>query len=87
MATSVGVKIIGIASAIIELVDKPQRKCAKNFSSECREKIGPRYLIRYTIAQNIGNCINNQNDDGCNNKVAEFQALKKIQRLKFRLYN
>lgn len=76
MPASVGVKVVGISSAIIELIDKSQCKCTQNFSGECRKKIGPRYLIRYTVAQNIGNRINNQNDNGCNNKVAEFQALK-----------
>lgn len=76
MPTSIGVKVIGIASVIIELVDKTQGECTENFSSECREKIRPRYLICYTVAQDIGNCINNQNNDGCNNEVAEFQAAK-----------
>jgi hypothetical protein len=87
MPASVGVKVIGIATTIIKLVDKPQGKSAKYFNGECRKKIGPRYLIRYTVAQNIGNCIHDQNNNGCNNKVAEFQALKILQRLKFRLCN
>ena len=76
MPASVGVKVIGIASAIIKLINKPQRQCTENFSSKCREEIGSRCLIGYTAAQYIGTCINNQNDDWCNNKVAEFQAVK-----------
>lgn len=76
MSAAVRVKVIGITSAIIKLINKPQGKCAQNFSGECRKKIRPRYLIGYTAAQYIGNNINNQNDDGCNNEIAEFQALK-----------
>ena len=76
MPASVRVKVIGVASSIIKLVNKPQGKCAQNFSGECRKKIRPRYLIGYTVAQYIGTGINNQNDDGCNNEVAEFQAAK-----------
>lgn len=76
MPASIRMKVIGIASTIIKLVNKPERECTENFSRECRKKIWSRNVVRYTAAQYIGNCINNQNDDGCNNKIAEFQALK-----------
>lgn len=76
MPASVRVKVISVATSVIKLINKPQGKCTENFRGEGRKKIGTCYVIGYTAAQYIGTCINNQNDDGCNNKVAEFQALK-----------
>jgi hypothetical protein len=68
-------KIIGVASAIIKLVYKAERKSTQNFRSQCRKKIGPRYRIRYTAAKYIRNGINKKDNNRCNNKVAEFQVL------------
>lgn len=76
MATAPGVIIIRIATIIIKLINKPDRKRAHYPYRERRKKISSRDLVRYKWPDKISHRVNEHQQKWGNYKIACFQWLR-----------